>query len=104
MEVRASSVIEAVIPEFDDIEVFYKKIPRGVYIYDGTEEDRLYKIKDKAESKIMMVADAVDVKWTVVWQAALMARRWYNRTGWQRILTDNNAEAIWKLAVKNAKK
>jgi hypothetical protein len=63
--------------------------------------DRAYYNMEKAQAKIYAAAEVLGVHYNVIWEAVKIARSWYERTDWQRCLSEQDAAAIWSLSVKN---
>ena len=107
IEIKANNIIDTVIPLLHDIENFYsearREYPKGA-IYIDYLPDRLKRLHTEmwaAERKISILSDVLGVHTAVLYEAAKVARRWYNRTSWQRCLNENEAAGIWTLAIRN---
>jgi len=115
IEIKINNIIDTLTGEFDEIESFY-----SIFTYNGRRAyspkntrwtmygndygkafDRAYYNMEKAQSKIYTAADVLGVKYDVIWEAVKIARSWYERTDWQRCLSEEDAASLWTLAVKN---
>jgi len=101
MDIRIVSVIEMLVSEFDAYEAFFRAVPRGAFIADGSDYDKAYQRKERALQKIDAVAEALNVPSSIIWQTVLMARRWHSRTNWEKCLTEYHAERLLVLARAN---
>ena len=101
IEVKINDIIDSLICEFDEIEAYRRVVPRGPYEDSNPGQRALYECSERAIQKITVVAKALGVPSSVVWETVLTARRWYHRTEWEFCLSEDTAARLWKLAVSN---
>jgi len=118
IEISINNIIDTLTGEFDEIESFYSiftnsgkrtyspKNTRWTMYGNDYEKarERAYYNMEKARAKIYAAADVLGVKYDIIWQAVKIARNWYERTEWQRCLSEEDAAGLWACAVKNNKK
>jgi len=102
VEISVNRVIDELVPRFDDIEA-YHRIPRRQYRDENPAHYRLYQACERAHGELRLAAWMLNVPCNVIYSVVLTARRWYNRTKWERYLPEADAERLWKLAVVNNK-
>jgi len=98
MEINATAVIDSLICEFDEIEQF-QQVRDGKHLYIDllaeTDPRRIASKKaDAAESRLSLASDILDISAAALYGTVLAARRWYNRTNWQKCLPYNDAEKL----------
>ena len=94
MNVNGNRVIDNLADCFSDIENFYKNVPKGSYIADGSPARRYYDTKDRAEKMIRIAADVTGINEFGLYKAVSVARRWYERTHWEKHLPDGDADRL----------
>jgi len=103
INVNANNIIDALYDCFDDIAEFFvalrKEQPKGLFYIEYLSENakRLYERKRIAEYKHNTVADVLNVNRSDLHIFVAMARRWYNRTNWNKCLSDADAAKMWSL-------
>ena len=98
MKINATKVIDSLIPEFDEIEQFHH-IRNGEHLYLGSSNrndprEIAYEKYHAAEQRLNLASDILDITGRALYGAVLAARRWYNRTGWQKCLPVDDAERL----------
>ena len=97
MTVKANAIIDELIglnQEFNSCIYEARKLyPNGQYMHNETPYYKCvnYFYREKASSKILMLTYLLGIDAT---KAERIARKWYERTNWQKCLTDETAERI----------
>lgn len=93
-EIRANSVIDSLMPYMDDTQEFYQNVPRGSYISESSPYLPFVEKWRRAEQAINLANDLTGISITALYATVLTARRWYNKTGWQRCLSEDTAQRL----------
>ena len=98
MKINATAVIDTLICEFDEIEKF-QRMRKGERLWWTTikENDPIKSAwiqADIAEKKLNLASDILGITISALYGMVLTARRWYNRTNWQKCLRDDDAERL----------
>lgn len=92
LQLSANSIIDSLIPFVDDMEERYINVPRGVLIRDDGPY-KPYIDKEWLARRAFNLANdlLVGISLPALYGTVLAARRWYNRTNWQKSLPEGEA-------------
>jgi hypothetical protein len=96
MDISILRIYDYLCYEYVLIDEFYRKVPRGVYIYEDTEAAKLYQRKENSRLTIQLVADILGVSWYMMDKFMLTVRRWYRKHGGRCRLPCSDFERLWR--------
>lgn len=100
LNISANGIIDSLIPYVDDMQECRYKVPRGSYIYEGSPYKPYTDRAHRAEQVFMLAVDLLNVSPAALYGAVLVARRWYNKTAWQKCLPEEAAGKLLSCMVE----
>ena len=108
MEINATTIIDELMYAFDDIGNYHKQYSNkklGVFYIDDSitaNNPRLTALQrmEKSEIRLNTACWILRISYKALYATLLTARRWYNKTKWEKCLPDNDAERLLEYMVK----
>jgi len=109
MKIKAdvTRIIDELTPCFDETEAFFhaarREYPKYSIPIDGLSDKAkcLWHCHEKAEGKFNTAADVINVNRYDLHKIVTTARRWYNKTKWEKCLPDIDAVRLWNYFCKS---